>query len=182
VPPPHVTARRRNYELNNAAWAYTKCAFLFFTALLITWIPSSTNRVYSLIHGDSIPAVEFMSAFVLPLQGFWNAIIYAVTSWAACKNLWSDMRHGRRPEVADLVGGMAPKDNESDLANMVNGGQHSHNYSLNDIHLGGNGGIGGRQDSPMGTQSRMSRRIKKDGESESMTEFANRNSDSDSGR
>ncbi|KFH44238.1 Cyclic AMP receptor-like protein A-like protein [Hapsidospora chrysogenum ATCC 11550] len=184
-PAPHVAARRRNYELNNAAWAYAKCAFLFFTALLITWIPSSTNRVYSVIHGGSLPALEFMSAFVLPLQGFWNCLIYATTSWTACKNLWHDVRHGRRPEVADLVGGMAAKDNESDLADMMNGGSghhRNHNYSLDDIHLGGNGGMGGGQDSPMGTQSKMSRRIKKDGESESMTELANRNSDSDSGR
>ncbi|KAG5937823.1 hypothetical protein E4U53_008136 [Claviceps sorghi] len=82
------STRRRNQELNNAAWSYTKVSILFFTAIIITWIPSSANRVFSLIHDKktSIP-LEFMSAFVLPLQGFWNAVIYATTSWSACKQL-----------------------------------------------------------------------------------------------
>lgn len=103
-------ARRRNRELNNAAWQYTKCALLFFTAILITWIPSSANRVYAVFHTkhSSVP-LEFMSAFVLPLQGFWNALIYMVTSWGACKSLLSDLRMGRRPDVTELVGGMAPE-------------------------------------------------------------------------
>ncbi|KAK3312851.1 hypothetical protein B0H66DRAFT_381383 [Apodospora peruviana] len=82
-------ARRRN-EANNATWPYVKCAMLFFSVLLITWIPSSGNRVYSLINnGDVSKPLFFASAFVLPLQGFWNAIIYMTTSWAACKSLWN---------------------------------------------------------------------------------------------
>ncbi|OAA77503.1 GPCR, family 2-like protein [Akanthomyces lecanii RCEF 1005] len=111
-PPPRVPRapnpnRRRNHELNNAAWSYTKCAILFFTAILITWIPSSANRVYSVIHKNEVSvALEFMSAFVLPLQGFWNAVIYAVTSWAACKNLLYDLRYGHGPDVTELVGGL----------------------------------------------------------------------------
>jgi hypothetical protein len=104
VPRPNLT-RRRNYELNNAAWSYTKCAILFFTAILITWIPSSANRVYSVIHAKEVSTtLEFMSAFVLPLQGFWNAVIYIVTSWKACKTLVSDIRFSRRPAVTELVG------------------------------------------------------------------------------
>ncbi|KAK5995877.1 hypothetical protein PT974_04295 [Cladobotryum mycophilum] len=103
--------RRRHQDLNNAAWAYTKCSILFFTAILITWIPSSANRVYSVVHNGEINApLEFMSAFVLPLQGFWNAVIYIVTSWNACKNLVSDLRQGRRPAVTELVGGMGGQD------------------------------------------------------------------------
>ncbi|KAM9881206.1 G-protein coupled receptor [Verticillium dahliae] len=91
-------ARRRTYEKNNAAWTYAKCAILFFTALLITWIPSSANRVYSVVHGHrSSTVLEYMSAFVLPLQGFWNALIYMVTSWKACQLFWEDVRSlGRR--------------------------------------------------------------------------------------
>ncbi|KAK3896455.1 hypothetical protein C8A05DRAFT_40010 [Staphylotrichum tortipilum] len=40
-----------------------------------------------------------MSAFVLPLQGFWNSIIYFVTSWAAVRMLADDVRGwcGRGP-------------------------------------------------------------------------------------
>ena len=109
--PPRVPnpARRRNHEINNAAWSYTKCAILFFTAILVTWIPSSANRVFSVIHKDEVSVpLEFMSAFVLPLQGFWNAVIYAVTSWSACVNLMHDLRFRRRPAVTELVGGMPP--------------------------------------------------------------------------
>lgn len=101
--------RRRNHELNNAAWSYTKCAILFFTAILITWIPSSANRVFSVIHENEVSVpLQFMSAFVLPLQGFWNAVIYSVTSWTACKNLLHDLRLGKTPEVTELVGGLPP--------------------------------------------------------------------------
>lgn len=100
--------KKVNQDLNNAAWSYTKCAILFFTAILITWIPSSANRVFSVIHrGKSSVPLEFMSAFVLPLQGFWNAIIYCTTSWGACKNLITDIKMGRRPEVTELVAGDA---------------------------------------------------------------------------
>jgi len=107
-------ARRRNYELNNAAWSYTKCAVLFFTAILITWIPSSANRVYSVIHiNESSVPLEFMSAFVLPLQGFWNAIIYLVTSWKACKTLWQDISFAPRPKVTELVNFRGNQDNNS---------------------------------------------------------------------
>ncbi|CAJ2508105.1 Uu.00g092910.m01.CDS01 [Anthostomella pinea] len=100
-PPPTARGRprtkRRNFEANNAAWSYTKCAILFFTALLVTWIPSSANRVYSVIHvGDTSIPLEYMSALVLPLQGFWNALIYMVTSWTAVKLFFSDI--GRRAQ------------------------------------------------------------------------------------
>ncbi|KAI0805552.1 G-protein coupled receptor [Xylaria sp. FL0064] len=86
--------RRRKNEANSAAWAYTKCAILFFTALLVTWIPSSANRVYSLVHqGQTVVVLEILSAIVLPLQGFWNATIYLVTSWAAVKLFYSELLH-----------------------------------------------------------------------------------------
>lgn len=84
--------RRRNHERDNAAWSYTKCALLFFTAMLITWIPSSANRLYSLTHNKTTSTVlEFMSVVVLPLQGFWNCLVYITMSWTACKNLFHDM-------------------------------------------------------------------------------------------
>lgn len=73
------------YEANNAAWSYAKCALLFFTALLITWIPSTANRVYSLAtHGHVSMGLQYASAFVLPLQGFWNGLIYIFTTRKAC--------------------------------------------------------------------------------------------------
>jgi hypothetical protein len=105
IPRPPNAGRRRNYDLNNAAWSYTKCAILFFTAILITWIPSSANRVYSVVHAHKqSTALEYMSALVLPLQGFWNAIIYVVTSWKATKAFFSEMTCRRRSKVTELAG------------------------------------------------------------------------------
>ncbi|KAF5594303.1 G coupled receptor [Fusarium pseudocircinatum] len=86
--PIHRPAVRPSNDVYRAAWAYTKVAMLFFAVILITWIPSSANRMYSHIHPSEVSKpLQFMSATVLPLQGFWNAVIYAVTSWAACKAL-----------------------------------------------------------------------------------------------
>lgn len=90
VPPKVRSGRKASIEAN-AAWSYTKCALLFFTAMLVTWIPSSANRLYSLAQkGEVSLTLEYMSAFVLPLQGFWNAVIYIVTSWKACQMLAED--------------------------------------------------------------------------------------------
>lgn len=76
------------YEANNAAWSYAKCALLFFSALLVTWIPSTANRLYPVIHDKQIVlGLEYASAFVLPLQGFWNGLIYVFTTRRACKKL-----------------------------------------------------------------------------------------------
>ncbi|KAI1853549.1 hypothetical protein JX266_001533 [Neoarthrinium moseri] len=98
--------RRANFEANNAAWSYARCAILFFTAILITWIPSSANRVYSVVHtGQASLVLELMSAIVLPLQGFWNAVIYITTSWSACKYFFSELGHRtRRPSSTQLTG------------------------------------------------------------------------------
>jgi len=113
VPAPQRTAnplrRKAAFEANNATWSYTKCSILFFTAMLVTWIPSSANRVYSVVHNNQASvALEYMSAFVLPLQGFWNAIIYMVTSWKACKMLFSDTFRGGRHQKQELSGRSYP--------------------------------------------------------------------------
>lgn len=101
--------RRRIQELNNAVWAYTKCAMLCFAAILITWIPSSANRLYSVIYKNEISVMlVFMSAFVIPLQGFWNGIIYTVTSWSACKSLWHDLWCNPSTDVAELIDEIPP--------------------------------------------------------------------------
>ncbi|RAK80441.1 Nnf1-domain-containing protein [Aspergillus fijiensis CBS 313.89] len=44
-----IQRRATVMETNSAAWAYSKYAILFFIALLITWVPSTANRVYSLV-------------------------------------------------------------------------------------------------------------------------------------
>ncbi len=72
--------------------AYGRVAFFFFGVMLLTWIPSSANRLYSVIKpGEVSIALEYMAAFVLPLQGFWNSMIYILTSWRATKVLYKNI-------------------------------------------------------------------------------------------
>ncbi|KAK4129084.1 family A G protein-coupled receptor-like protein [Parathielavia appendiculata] len=62
--------------------AYLRTSFVFAISILVTWTPSSINRVYSLMYPTrtSYP-LNLAGAVVLPLQGLWNAIIFAATSW-----------------------------------------------------------------------------------------------------
>ena len=85
-------ANRAAMEANRAAYSYTFIASLFFVSLLVTWVPSSINRVYSLIHPEAV-SVEYAYAagVVLSLMGFWNSVIYIATSWMACKNLFAQI-------------------------------------------------------------------------------------------
>ncbi|MCJ1275697.1 hypothetical protein MMC21_003500 [Puttea exsequens] len=83
-------------EANADAWLYARVAFLFFCSLLISWIPSSINRLYSLARPDSLNfGLNYTETLVLPLQGFFNAIVYIVTSQTACRNLWRRMWGGQ---------------------------------------------------------------------------------------
>ncbi|KAJ9651522.1 hypothetical protein H2201_009272 [Coniosporium apollinis] len=90
--------RRAAHQGNEAAWAYAKVAMLMFIALIVVWVPSTVNRVYSLIH-DTRPlfALNIIAAAVLPLQGFWNAMIYIATSWAQCKAAWRQIAGRKEP-------------------------------------------------------------------------------------
>lgn len=75
-------------DANRAAVSYCKWALLFFVAALVTWVPSTVNRVVTLVHPeDKIFALNYASGLVLPLQGFWNAVIYIFTSLPACSAL-----------------------------------------------------------------------------------------------
>lgn len=111
--------RSTSTEATSATWAYTKYAMLFFIALLVTWVslfkvrysletvvgsfrvdcstlqvPSTINRVYSLARPDDFNfSLNYASSFVLPLQGFWNSLIYVSISWPAFKLLWSDLHN-----------------------------------------------------------------------------------------
>jgi len=83
---------------NKAALKYCKCALLFFIALLITWVPSTINRIYTIIRPtDVVFGLYVAAALVLPLQGFWNAIIYMTTSSFAVQCLWDDIKYTCRP-------------------------------------------------------------------------------------
>jgi hypothetical protein len=82
IPPP------KRPSLNTGAIKYCRCALLFFVALLVTWVPSTINRVYTLVHpNETLFGLDYTSGLVLPLQGFWNAIVYIVTSSTECQVL-----------------------------------------------------------------------------------------------
>lgn len=99
--------RRRNaaMEGNAAAWGYFKVAFLMFTALFIVWVPSTVNRLQQFIHRDNaVYGLNLASAMVLPLQGFWNSMVYISTTWPECKRAFAETmdflsrdRRARRP-------------------------------------------------------------------------------------
>lgn len=77
----------------NIKLAYTKVAMLFAISILITWVPSSVNRIYGLRYPKQPSyALNIGSAIVLPLQGFWNTVIYFTTSIAICKEVWARLR------------------------------------------------------------------------------------------
>ena len=83
---------RATMEANRAAFGYTKVASLFFVSMLVTWVPSSINRVFSLIYPNSISVpYAYAAGVVLSLMGFWNSIIYITTSRAACRALFSSI-------------------------------------------------------------------------------------------
>jgi hypothetical protein len=76
--------------------AYLRTSFVFAISILVTWTPSSINRVYSLIHPTRTSyGLNLAGAIVLPLQGLWNAIIFAATSWNILKDEFGELRRGR---------------------------------------------------------------------------------------
>ncbi|KAI9850316.1 MAG: hypothetical protein M1838_005876 [Thelocarpon superellum] len=81
--------RVRAVDANVAAWGYARVAFFFFLAMLVTYVPSSVNRMYGLAHPDKFNfPLQWVTSMVMPLQGFWNSIIYISTSIPACRALW----------------------------------------------------------------------------------------------
>ncbi|KAF4589731.1 G-protein coupled receptor protein [Ophiocordyceps camponoti-floridani] len=74
-------ASLRLKRLDPVKMAYLRTSFIFGFSVLITWIPSSVNRLYTLANGGRISfTLSVASGCVLPLQGVWNAIIYLTTS------------------------------------------------------------------------------------------------------
>jgi len=80
-------------NLDPVKLAYLRTSFVFAISILITWTPSSINRVYTLIHPTRFNfGLNMASAVVLPLQGVWNAVIYCATSWFVLADEVADLR------------------------------------------------------------------------------------------
>ncbi|KAM3512729.1 hypothetical protein MY11210_003603 [Beauveria gryllotalpidicola] len=98
--------------------AYLRTSFLFAISVLVTWIPSSMNRIHSWIAGQSPYQFHVATAAVLPLQGLWNSIIFFVTSWNVLQ------RH-RRNTAASAAAAAAIDRLRQDSANRTGGGRAS---------------------------------------------------------
>lgn len=94
-----INIHRRMDRIDNVKWAYTKVALLFAASILVTWVPASVNRVYGLFHqADPSFGTNVASAIVLPLQGFWNSVIFFSTSVPIIKSTWREY-HRRKPTI-----------------------------------------------------------------------------------
>jgi len=116
-----IHARQQEVAMiaHEAAWGYIKVALLYFVSLLITWVPSSMNRVWSLANEGSVSyGFNLAAGIVLPLMGFWNTVIYIVTSWDAVCALVREEKAG--PAV--LSGGRGSRRKWQEL-NGVESGQ-----------------------------------------------------------
>jgi hypothetical protein len=93
--------KREQTGIDKVKWAYMKVALLFALSILITWVPASANRVYGLIYPDQPSyAANVASALVLPLQGFWNTIIYFTTSLTICRAILERLRNGKQQFIS----------------------------------------------------------------------------------
>ncbi|KAI9886718.1 MAG: hypothetical protein M1823_001494 [Watsoniomyces obsoletus] len=82
----------RRSDGDDVAWSYTRAALSYFVAMVITWVPSSIYRVYGMLHPDKDPyGLTLATSIVLPLQGFWNGIIYIIVSQSACREYFRDV-------------------------------------------------------------------------------------------
>ncbi|KAL2147676.1 hypothetical protein VTI28DRAFT_7028 [Corynascus sepedonium] len=98
--PPAVLAgtwrkfQRKLANLDPIKLAYLRTSFVFALSVLVTWTPSSINRVYALVHPDrNSYALNLAGAVVLPLQGLWNAVIFAATSWGTLRDELHELRY-----------------------------------------------------------------------------------------
>ncbi|KAF6838398.1 g-protein coupled receptor [Colletotrichum plurivorum] len=92
-------------SLDPVKLAYLRTSFIFAISVLVTWTPSSINRVYNLVRPAELSfGLNVASATVLPLQGVWNAVIFFMTSWTTFKEEWMDMRNRNKPRRLDSNG------------------------------------------------------------------------------
>lgn len=101
--PQPVSHRHNTHSADQALKIMGTVALFFFFIMLGTWIPSSANRLYSVVHPKRVSlTLEYAAAVVLPMQGFWNCIIYMLMSRAAVKNLWKNVKERRQWTVLNI--------------------------------------------------------------------------------
>lgn len=107
TPHPAISARQNLSNVAKvAAWSYARVAILYFIAMIVTWVPSSANRLYTLMHPEEVNlGLEYTSVIVLPMQGFWNGLIYVYTNKGEVKRGWRFVKNVRlRERALDMPG------------------------------------------------------------------------------
>lgn len=79
---------------NRGAKTYTLVAFVIFLALLIVWVPATVNRIWGLIAGKVPIGIDIAAGIVLPLQGFFNCVVYLFFSRAELRMEVRKFMHG----------------------------------------------------------------------------------------
>ena len=79
--------RGRFSRMDPVKLKYLRTSFVFAISVLVTWTPSSINRVHDILKAGNSPSfgLNLASAVVLPLQGVWNAVIFFSTSGSAVR-------------------------------------------------------------------------------------------------
>ncbi|KAI2696580.1 hypothetical protein CBS147332_8932 [Penicillium roqueforti] len=80
--------RSTSTEASSATWAYTKYAMLFFVALLVTWVPSTINRVYSLARPNNFNFNAYARGAYPVRRRIYNLSIYGKTLKARVLLFW----------------------------------------------------------------------------------------------
>ncbi|KAL2757318.1 hypothetical protein ACRALDRAFT_2098998 [Sodiomyces alcalophilus JCM 7366] len=131
----HFNARLRG--LDPVKLAYLRTSFIFAISILITWTPSSINRINDLANPNHVSyGLNVATAIVLPLQGIWNSVIFFMTSSDTVREeyrefksarwrFFSAHRHLRMCETGmnDVGGGMgevlrSPQQNKFDVSHF----------------------------------------------------------------
>ncbi|KZL82772.1 g-protein coupled receptor [Colletotrichum incanum] len=126
----------RLQRLDPVKLAYLRTSFIFAFSVLVTWTPSSINRVFNMIRRDeSHFGLNVASATVLPLQGVWNAVIFFMTSWTVFKEEWKDMRGRRQIRLGScgedgLHGGVRIELLRGDQQDRFRSGRYGHTKAL----------------------------------------------------
>ena len=127
---PH-TSRSTQYtapitgQMNNNAWrgaqTYAHVAILLFIIMVIYWVPSTVNRLYSFNHPPNF-GLNVAAAAVQPLQGFFNCVIYCFTSRSQLTEIWSNAKDRwwhKSPVVRSSMGSTALSPNLLDVERRI---------------------------------------------------------------
>jgi len=80
-----------NINAMRGAQAYAQVAILLFIVMVVYWVPSTVNRLYSFNHPPNFE-LSVAAAALLPLQGFFNCVIYCFTSRSQLKGIWRNAK------------------------------------------------------------------------------------------